>query len=238
VISSVAVTQAPQRAAVRVEGEGRLSVRAARMQDPERLVLDFAGARLAVQKTVIPGVSAPVRGCAHRAISSGCCTCFLFVLVFCIFFDLTRRRRYQLSRDAGAVVIYFDAQPAEPAAAPANAATLTSENKLIASGISLYRCVAPAVGAPHFQEFANFRSSLRVASETDPALSRSSIVQREEGTCSSGWQCESGVAEGGFAAGDDGRHNARHHGFAVAVFNRECSASGGGRQIHWGTDLR
>src|SRR5580700_6821796 len=61
VISSVAITQAPLRAAVRVEGEGRLDVHAARMQNPDRLVLDFAGARLAVQKTVIPGVSAPVR---------------------------------------------------------------------------------------------------------------------------------------------------------------------------------
>src|SRR5439155_19298332 len=62
VISSVAITQAPKRAAVPVEGEGRLDVHAARLQNPDRLVLDFAGARLAVQKTVIPGVSAPVRG--------------------------------------------------------------------------------------------------------------------------------------------------------------------------------
>src|SRR6266481_1710513 len=121
VISSVAVTQAPQRAAVRVEGEGRLSVRAARMQDPERLVLDFAGARLAVQKTVIPGVSAPVRGVRIGQYRPD---------VARVVIDLTAATPYQLSRDAGAVVIYFDAQPAEPAAAPANATTLTSENKL------------------------------------------------------------------------------------------------------------
>src|SRR6266446_5689370 len=120
VISSVAVTQAPQRAAVRVEGEGRLSVRAARMQDPERLVLDFAGARLAVQKTVIPGVSAPVRGVRIGQYRPD---------VARVVIDLTAATPYQLSRDAGAVVIYFDAQPAEPAAAPANATTLTSENK-------------------------------------------------------------------------------------------------------------
>ena len=62
VISSVAITQAPERSAVRVEGEGHLDVHAGRMQNPDRLVLDFAGARLAVQKTVIPGISAPVRG--------------------------------------------------------------------------------------------------------------------------------------------------------------------------------
>src|SRR5438445_10542251 len=62
VISSVAITQSPERAAVRVEGEGRLDVRTARMHSPDRLVLDFAGARLAVDKTVIPGLAAPVRG--------------------------------------------------------------------------------------------------------------------------------------------------------------------------------
>src|SRR5712692_4238761 len=61
VISSVAILQAPEHASVRVEGEGRLEVHASRMQNPERLVLDFSRARLAVQKTVIPGVSAPVR---------------------------------------------------------------------------------------------------------------------------------------------------------------------------------
>jgi type IV pilus assembly protein PilQ len=120
VISSVAVTQAPQRAAVRVEGEGRLSVRAARMQDPERLVLDFAGARLAVQKTVIPGVSAPVRGVRIGQYRPD---------IARVVIDLTAATPYQLSRDAGAVVIYFDAQPAEPATAPANATTLTSENR-------------------------------------------------------------------------------------------------------------
>ena len=36
VISSVAITQAPERSAVRVEGEGKLDVRAARMQHPDR----------------------------------------------------------------------------------------------------------------------------------------------------------------------------------------------------------
>jgi type IV pilus assembly protein PilQ len=121
VISSVAITQAPQHTAVRVEGEGRLDVHAARMQDPDRLVLDFAGARLAVQRTVIPGVSAPVRGVRVGQFRPG---------VARVVIDLTWATSYQLSRDPGAVVIYFDAEPAEPVAAPANATTVTSENKL------------------------------------------------------------------------------------------------------------
>ena len=118
VISSVAITQAPERAAVRVEGEGLLDVRAARMQNPDRLVLDFTGARLAVQKTVIPGVSAPVRGVRIGQYRPD---------VARVVIDLTAASPYQLSRDAGAVVIYFSAQPAAPAAVTASATTVGSE---------------------------------------------------------------------------------------------------------------
>src|SRR5258708_21158472 len=59
VISSVAITQAPERAAELVEGEGRLDVHAGRMQNPDRLVLDFAGSRLALQQPGIPRISDP-----------------------------------------------------------------------------------------------------------------------------------------------------------------------------------
>src|SRR5260370_36691728 len=100
VISSVAITQAPRRSAVRVEGEGRLEVHAARMQNPDRLVLDFAGARLAVQKTVIPGLSAPVRGVRIGQYRPD---------VARVVIDLTTATPYQLSREGEAVVISFRA---------------------------------------------------------------------------------------------------------------------------------
>src|SRR6266568_2623342 len=116
VISSVAITQAPKRAAVRVEGEGRLDVHAARLQNPDRLVLDFAGARLAVQKTVIPGVSAPVRGVRIGQYRPD---------VARVVIDLTAATPYQLSREGGAVVIYFDAPSAKPVEVPVNTTTLT-----------------------------------------------------------------------------------------------------------------
>src|SRR5712691_2206294 len=106
VISSVAITQAPQRAAVRVEGEGRLDVRAARMQNPDRVVLDFAGARLAVQKTVIPGVSAPVRGVRMGQYRPD---------VARVVVDLSTASPYQVSRDGDAVVIYFEVPSTTPA---------------------------------------------------------------------------------------------------------------------------
>ncbi|HMI50348.1 MAG TPA: type IV pilus secretin PilQ [Candidatus Saccharimonadales bacterium] len=114
VISSVAITQASQSASVRVEGEGRLDARAARMQNPDRLVLDFSGARMSVAKTVIPGVSAPVRGVRLGQYRPD---------VARVVIDLTSATPYQISHDGTAVVISFDAQPAD---VPAGAATITS----------------------------------------------------------------------------------------------------------------
>jgi type IV pilus assembly protein PilQ len=105
VISSVAITQAPQRAAVRVEGEGRLNVHPARMQNPDRLVLDFAGARIAVQKTAIPGVSAPVLGVRIGQYRPD---------VARVVIDLTAAAPFQLSRDGEAVVIQFESPAATP----------------------------------------------------------------------------------------------------------------------------
>jgi type IV pilus assembly protein PilQ len=117
VISSVAITQAPERSAVRVEGEGRLEVHAGRMQNPDRLVLDFAGARLAVQKTVIPGISAPVRGVRIGQYRPD---------VARVVVDLTTATPYQISRDGEAVVIYFETPSATPMEPVSSATTLTS----------------------------------------------------------------------------------------------------------------
>src|SRR6266566_2386244 len=121
VISSVAITQAPQRAAVRVEGEGRLDVHAGRMQNPDRVVLDFAGARLAVEKTVIPGVSAPVRGVRSGQYRPD---------VARVVVDLTTATPYQISRDGQAVVIYFESPsttPVEPVSSVTTLASLENE---------------------------------------------------------------------------------------------------------------
>src|SRR5207302_1948880 len=106
IISSVAITQAPERSAVRVEGEGRLDVQAGRMQNPDRLVLDFAGARLAVEKTVIPGISAPVRGVRIGQYRPD---------VARVVIDLMTASPYEVSRDGEAVVIYFQNAHTTPA---------------------------------------------------------------------------------------------------------------------------
>src|SRR5712691_10096581 len=118
VISSVAITQAPERSTVRVEGEGRLDVHAGRMRNPDRLVLDFAGARLAVRKTSIPGISAPVRGVRIGQYLPN---------VARVVIDLTTATPYQVSRDGEAVVIYFETPSNTPVLPASDATTLTSQ---------------------------------------------------------------------------------------------------------------
>jgi type IV pilus assembly protein PilQ len=119
VISSVAVTQASQHSSVRVEGAGRLEVRASRMQNPERLVLDFSGARLAVQKSVIPGVAAPVRGVRLGQFRPD---------VARVVVDLTAAAPYQILREGPAVVISFDMQPESPVEPSVATTTVASQN--------------------------------------------------------------------------------------------------------------
>src|ERR1700674_1544425 len=100
VISSVAILQnASQRASVRVEGEGKLEARAARLQNPERLVLDFSGARLGSQKTVIAGAMAPVLGVRLGQFRDD---------VVRVVIDLTETSHFQLSHDGAALVIAFN----------------------------------------------------------------------------------------------------------------------------------
>jgi type IV pilus assembly protein PilQ len=106
VISSVAVTQAAQHASVRVQGAGPLEVHASRVQNPDRLVLDFSDAKLAVQKTVIPGGSAPVRGVRLGQFRPD---------VARVVIDLTAATPYQISRDGVSVVISFAAVAQAPA---------------------------------------------------------------------------------------------------------------------------
>src|SRR6516164_2458382 len=117
VISSVAITQDVQRAAVRVEGAGRLDVHPVRMQNPERLVLDFAGARMNVQKSSIPGVSAPVRAVRMAQFKPD---------VARVVIDLTTSAPYQIAHDGTAIVVYLESQP-NNASTPAPVTSTSAE---------------------------------------------------------------------------------------------------------------
>ncbi len=205
VISSVAITQAAQRAAVRVEGEGRLDVHAARLQNPDRLVLDFAGARLAVQQTVIPGISAPVRGVRIGQYRPD---------VARVVVDLTTASPYQVSRDAVAVVIYFEVPSTTPGDSAPRVTTLASRQMETTRPEFGYSAVSPRlvagraakdlqISAPRFALPGELTQPAR---RTDPALSHFGIVQREEGSCSPG--LHDGTS-GGWASGAAGKHG-RH----------------------------
>ena len=112
VISSVAITQDAHRTSIRVEGAGHLDVRAERVQNPERLALDFAGARLKVQRTWIPGASAPVRGVRIGQFQPD---------VARVVIDLTTRVPYHIAHEGDAVVVYLQVEPSGTNAPPAAA---------------------------------------------------------------------------------------------------------------------
>jgi len=132
VISSVAITQEPQRAAIRVEGAARLELHTSRMQNPERLVLDFSGARLGVQRTVIPGVSAPVRGVRIGQFRPD---------VARVVVDLTGETPYQITHEGDALVVYFQMQvtPDANVAAPVKSASVESPKKSIEYAVNAPR---------------------------------------------------------------------------------------------------
>jgi len=140
VISNVAVTQMSQRASVRVEGEGRLEVRTTRMQNPERLVLDFSGARLAVQKTEIPGVAAPVRGVRLGQFRPD---------VARVVVDLTSAAPFQILREGPAVVVSFDVQPESPVEASVTTTTVASRDAVNARPAFHYDMTAPRHAPAH-----------------------------------------------------------------------------------------
>jgi type IV pilus assembly protein PilQ len=148
VISNVAIVQAPDQSSVRVQGEGPLAVRATRMQDPERLVLDFTATRLSVRKTLIPGVSDPVRGVRLGQFRPD---------VARVVIDLSAKTAYEILREGSAVVIAFAAPTAsEPGASLKDASYKEPETRTAFTyGLAAPRPTnrvskAAHIAAPHF----------------------------------------------------------------------------------------
>jgi|HubBroStandDraft_6_1064221.scaffolds.fasta_scaffold04878_2 type IV pilus assembly protein PilQ len=173
VISSVALTQDPQRAAVRIEGAGKLEVHAARMQNPERLVLDFAGARMSVQKNSIPGVSAPVQSVRMGQFRPDTAR---------VVIDLTSSAPYQIAHEGDSVVVYLQklSLPATdaPAVAPATSAAVESAPKEITFDANAPR------GNVHAHKVSNVAAPrFSLPNElTQPSLVLASFGEKEEPT--------------------------------------------------------
>jgi type IV pilus assembly protein PilQ len=162
VISSVAITQEPQRAAIRVEGAGRLDVHAARLQNPERLVLDFTGAKLSVQKTSIPGVSAPVRGIRMGQFRPD---------VARVVIDLTASAPYEIAHDGNAIVVYLQVQ-AKDGNAPTAAASTTTDKTEPEAAPSAQNSSATAAHFPLPAELT--KTSAELATTANPPAAPSS----------------------------------------------------------------
>jgi type IV pilus assembly protein PilQ len=145
VISSVAILQnASQRASVRVEGAGKLEPRAARLQNPERLVVDFSGARLGSQKTVIAGTIAPILGVRLGQFRDD---------VVRVVIDLTEASHFQLAHDGGAVVIVFNEQAVTASGNAAsssvsNSAGNTAKRTLVANNSKKLAINSPRFALP------------------------------------------------------------------------------------------
>ncbi|HWT87156.1 MAG TPA: type IV pilus secretin PilQ [Candidatus Angelobacter sp.] len=169
VISSVAITQGAQRSSVRVEGEGRLDARAARMSNPDRLVLDFAGTRLAVQRTMIPGVAAPVRGVRLGQFRPDTVR---------VVIDLSETTPYQISRDGNALVVFFESQPATPA--NLGAAKISTENHTAPASFQ-YKAVAPRAASSHVKNLQVSAPRFALPGElTQPSVVLASYGEKRE----------------------------------------------------------
>ena len=146
VVSSVAINQLAQQTTVRVEGAGPLEMRATRMQDPERLVLDFSDARLAVNKTVVPQSSELVRSVRLGQFRPN---------IARVVIDLSDHLSYQIRRENSAVIVLFEA----PGAIEGARESKTSDKDPGTPGAFQYLLGAPRVAqnakpvltkAPHF----------------------------------------------------------------------------------------
>ena len=169
VISSVAITQGAQRSSVRVEGEGRLDAHASRMANPDRLVLDFAGTRLAVQRTMIPGVAAPVRGVRLGQFRPDTVR---------VVIDLSETTPYQISRDGNALVVFFESQPATPA--NLGAAKISTENHTAPASFQ-YKAVAPRAASSHVKNLQVSAPRFALPSElTQPSVVLAAYGEKRE----------------------------------------------------------
>ncbi len=109
VIAHVEVGRAGQQATVRVEGNGLLTYHASRLNDPERLVLDFLGVQLALERTRIPSEVKPVRGVRVGQFQPH---------VARVVIDLEPVATYSVKAEGKSVTVVFSGAAAPPAKTP------------------------------------------------------------------------------------------------------------------------
>jgi type IV pilus assembly protein PilQ len=155
-----------------VEGEGRLDVHPLRMQNPERLVLDFSGARLAVDKTVIAGGAEPVRDVRVGQYRPN---------VARVVVDLTSVSPYQISREGEAVVVFFDGQPDASSTAASNREAVNSQREAKARTEFTYNESIPRAHAQAVKNLQIPAPRFALPGElTQPSVSLASFGERKD----------------------------------------------------------
>ena len=120
VIASVEIGRRGAQTDVRVLGDGQLSYQVARLHDPERLVFDFSGARLGMQRNFLSSDVKPVRRVRLSQFRPD---------VTRVVVDLDQSARYSVRNEGKSVIIAFTAEgpaaePAKNAGQPLTFATL------------------------------------------------------------------------------------------------------------------
>ena len=229
VISSVAVTQDPQRAAVRVEGAGRLDVHPVRMQNPERLVLDFSGARLNVQKTSIPGVSAPVRGVRLGQFRPD---------VARVVIDLTTTAPYQIAHEGDAIVVYLEVQPSDANAGPVVASTSSPttrpKRETVSTAQNSQAAAANQTGGAHHFPLPNelTKPTASLAAVSEPAHTENGAQQAAQQAVQQASTAASTVAAQQAAVPAGASSSSRYTGEPISVNLKDVDLKDFFRLIH------
>jgi type IV pilus assembly protein PilQ len=226
VISSVAITQDTQQAAVRVEGAGRLDVHPVRLQNPERLVLDFSGARLNVQKTSIPGVSAPVRGVRMSQFRPD---------VARVVVDLTASAPYQVAHEGDAVVVYVQVLPGDanaPAAVTAKAEVKKTKETVSSADSRKSEVAAPANFALPNQLTKSSSSDLAAVKESSEPAPESGAQQAAQQAVQQASTAASTLAAQQTAANPNAAPSGRYTGEPISVNLKDVDLKDFFRLIH------
>ena len=157
VITHVEVNHAGQKTLVRVAGTGALDCRIMRLSDPERLVLDFQGARLAKPYSSIPSSFSPV-----LAVRTGQFRPDVARVVI----DLERGVAYRVGSEENSVTVEFDVAASTPIPAPAAGAQYRAVARPAAASVS---APAPVAGTgPAFRSDSSIRTPSPLAGGPSP----------------------------------------------------------------------
>jgi AMIN domain len=120
IIARVEIGRTGQQTTVRVEGNNRLRCQPQRLNNPERLVLDFSGARLAVRQSSMPSTLKPIRRVRLGQFKPN---------VTRVVIDLDHVAPYSMKSDENSLTVAFADSTEAPASSSMAAQTPTAQEK-------------------------------------------------------------------------------------------------------------